>query len=290
EGLAAAGFGGIMYAYPVASEPAISRVVALARHGDFFARLDGVDSARLLDAAAREAGVCVNFTMIIDSGLGRFGVLPHQAAHLAHELAKFANLRFCGISTHPGHVYAAAAPTAEYARQEIAAMDAAAENLRRGGFSMEIISSGSTPTFSDAVAAPNIGILHPGNYVFHDAMQIALGAATQQDCALTILATIISHPRPSEFIIDAGAKSMGLDAGAHGNSAISGYGIVVGRPDMSIISLSEEVGKIYTKSPAQIGDKIRIIPNHACTAANLARRLITHSGENIIGEIQIDLR
>ena len=96
--------------------------------------------------------------------------------------------------------------------------------MRKAGIEPEMVSSGSTPTFALSIDDPNIEIYHPGNYVFNDCIQMSNGSATEDDCALTVLATVISHPSEGLYICDAGAKCLGLDQGAHGNSAIIGFG------------------------------------------------------------------
>ncbi|HPB17170.1 MAG TPA: amino-acid racemase, partial [Clostridia bacterium] len=92
--------------------------------------------------------------------------------------------------------------------------------------------------------------------------------------------------------IDAGAKCLGLDKGAHGNTAIKGYGYIIKHPDAVITSLSEEVGIINAgKEEFKIGDIVRIIPNHSCSTANLTSRLYCSQDGNISDEyIKTDIR
>jgi len=292
EALASAGISNIMYAYPVASQPALSRAVELARRCNFFARIDGAESGRLLAEAAID--VRINYTIIIDSGLHRFGVRPNQAVELACALAQYPALCLRGISTHPGHVYAASSPAdvRRYTQDEKNAMSEAACALETAGYRLDFISGGSTPTFMSSLSDETIKILHPGNYVFNDAVQITLGAAATEDCALTILATVVSSPHNGIFIIDAGSKTLGLDKGAHGNAALNGYGIIKNHPNLTISALSEEVGKIEASADTtlKVGDKIEIIPNHACVPANLTSFLILCRENEVVGSIEVDIR
>ncbi|MCL2189980.1 MAG: alanine racemase [Defluviitaleaceae bacterium] len=296
EVLARAGISNIMYAYPVANQPAIHRVLALAKSCSFYARIDGAEAATTLNAHALENGVRINYTIIIDSGLHRFGVAPEKARALADALRPLAGLSFCGISTHPGHVYAASSPAElpRYVYEETHAISTALEALKVGGYTCKIISSGATPTFTGAVSDVNINILHPGNYVFNDAIQVVLGVATEADCALTVLGSVISHPAEGVYIIDAGTKTLGLDKGAHGNTAIKSFGIIKNHPACEMVSLSEEVGKIIAppnyESPLRVGDKLQIIPNHACVPASLASCLILHNGEAVTERVKVDMR
>lgn len=296
EALCEAGHKNLMYAYPVASAASVRRVIELSRKCNFIIRLDTVEAAEIVDAAAREAGVIVNYTIIVDSGLHRFGVAPDKVAELAEKLDEFENLEPMGISTHPGAVYAAeeARQVPLYVQAEAAAMEIAAEGMRQAGLETEIISSGSTPTFALSIDDPNINIYHPGNYVFNDCIQMSNGSAKEEECALTVLATVISHPSEDLYICDAGAKCLGLDQGAHGNGSIVGFGRVIGHPELIVSGLSEEVGKLKVKedetTTLKVGDQIRIIPNHSCSTANLTDHLIAVRGDEAEGTIAVDIR
>lgn len=294
EGLAKAGLNNIMYAYPVASDVNIQRVIELAKKCNFIIRIDNYDGAKLLNTAAEAAGVKVNYTVTIDSGLHRFGILPEKAVAFADSLKEFKALNFKGISTHPGHVYSAVKhdDIQYYIDQEKGAVKSAADALKDAGYDLELVTSGSTPTFYDAVSDENINVFHPGNYVFMDNIQMSTDTAKESDCALSVYATVISHPSENLFICDAGAKCLGLDQGAHGNTAIKGYGYVKGHPELTVSSLSEEVGKLNVKGTTtlKVGDRIEIIPNHSCSTANLTGYFIGCRGQKVERLIEVDMR
>ena len=212
----------------------------------------------------------------------------------ADSLKEFEALNFKGISTHPGHVYSAVKheDIQYYVDQEKSAVKSAVDALKVAGYSLELVTSGSTPTFYKAVYDENINVLHPGNYVFMDNIQMSTETAKESDCALSVYATIISHPSENLFICDAGSKCLGLDQGAHGNTAIKGYGYVKGRPELTVSSLSEEVGKLHVEGTTtlKIGDKIEIIPNHSCSAANLTSYLTGCRGDKVERLIKVDMR
>ena len=289
EALAEAGYRDLMYAYPAADPLSIARLLRVAEKCDLILRIDGIEAARALNAAAREAGQCLSYTIIIDAGLHRFGVPPEKAGAFARALQQFESLRFRG-----GHVYAASAgeELPRYCAEERAAVKTAVESLRAAGFAPEIVSSGSTPTFRGTVGDGLLNLYHPGNYVFMDAIQLSTGTAREEDCALTILASVISHPREDLFLCDAGAKCLGLDQGAHGNSSIRGYGVVIGHPEITVAGLSEEVGKLHAegRTDLKVGDRIRIIPNHACSSANLTSYYVGHRGNEVDHLIAVDIR
>ncbi len=294
EALAADGVKNVMYAYPVATESSISRAVKLAQACNFIVRIDDLDAARAIDAGAAKAGVKLNYTVIVDSGLHRFGVTPEKVWEFAGAMKQFQHLQFKGISTHPGHVYGASckADLPKYCEDERKSIATAATALRKAGYELEIISSGSTPTFWGSLDDENIQIYHPGNYIFNDAIQLSTQTATEEECALCVLASVISHPREDLYICDAGAKCLGLDQGAHGNGSIKGFGVVKGHPELTVYSLSEEVGKLRVEGATdlKVGDKILIIPNHSCSTANLTSYYVGVRGEEIDRLIAVDIR
>lgn len=294
EALCDAGYDNLMYAYPVATEVSVKRVIALAKKCNFIVRIDGLEAAAAINIGAAAAGVKVNYTIIYDSGLHRLGVKPENMAVFAEAMKQFDHLVFKGLSTHPGHVYAAGSEEelSRYVADECAAAKAAVEAVKSVGLEPEIVSSGSTPTFRGAISDETIGIYHPGNYVFHDVIQMSTGTATQEECALYILASVISHPSEDLYICDAGAKCLGLDQGAHGNSSIVGFGVVKDHPELIVAGLSEEVGKLHVhgKTTLKVGDKIKIIPNHSCSSANLTSYYVGIRGDEVDHLISVDIR
>lgn len=294
ETLVHKGFHRIMLAYPVASVHNIRRVVGLAEKAEIVLTLDGVDAAAQMDQHLRSGNLTMDYLIKIDCGLHRLGVPPERAADLAMQLQAFHHLRLKGIGTHPGQVYGAATvdDVVAAAREETAALQLARDGLQADGFQISIVATGSTPTARRTMKEPLVTALRPGNYVFYDNIQVALGVVPEERCSLSILATILSHPQKDVFIIDAGSKCLGLDKGAHGNSLLSGFGRIKGHPELSIVSLSEEIGKlkISNVTSLRVGDKIQITPNHACSAANMTDGLIGHRNGTIEDFIAIDMR
>lgn len=295
EAMYAAGMKNIMYAYPVATDVSIGRVVELAKKcPGFIIRIDCAEAAKAINEGAEKAGISVNYTIIIDSGLHRFGLKPEKAVEFADMMKRFENLCFKGISSHPGHVYGACChdDIEQYCKDEVGAISAAADALREAGYELEIISSGSTPTFWGSISDKNIGIYHPGNYIFNDTIQLSTETAIEDECAMYVLASVISHPSDELFICDAGAKCLGLDQGAHGNSSIRGFGTVKGHPEITVYSLSEEVGKLHVdgKTDLKVGDKIMIIPNHSCSTANLTSYYVGVRGDEVDHLVHVNIR
>ena len=151
-----------------------------------------------------------------------------------------------------------------------------AQLLRTHGVTCEVVSVGSTPTARYAGAVPGVTEFRPGNYVFYDRMQVALGSAQAEDCSLTVIARVISRPDARRVVVDAGSKTFALDRGAHGTDALAGFGEDTAQ-HLVLERLSEEHGVFTLEMPGQsvgLGDRLRFVPNHACTVANLADMLL----------------
>lgn len=264
----------ILIANQLIGKDKMKRLMKLMEKAKVTVIVDSVVGAKELNDACEEASKEIQVLIEVNTGLNRCGVLPGQETLiLAQDIIKLPHLNFLGIMTHAGHVYGASDrnEVMEIGKAEGEMMVKTAELLRANGIPVEVVSVGSTPTAKMAGMIKGVTEIRPGNYVFHDMIQIGLGVAIKEDCSLSVLSTVISRPTPERIVIDAGSKTLALDQGAHGKSSVCGFGTVKGYDDVIIERLSEEHGilKVKPDCPLQIGDKIEIIPNHACTVVNL---------------------
>ena len=271
-----AGITDLLLGYEIVASPKLERAMALAARSRLIFAVDSMDGARALSGAAWAAGLTIRAWIEVESGLRRAGVLPPDAGPLAAAMADLPALELDGVFTHAGNAYAAPdrATIGQIAVAEAAAVRDAAEAIRnRTGRGVRAISVGSTPTAELVAREPGITELRPGNYVYYDAMQVALGTVPGDRTALTIGATVISRPRPDRAVIDGGAKTFGLDKGAHSSDFIKDYGRIVDGGEGALARLSEEHGilAVDPSSPLRPGDRVRVLPNHACTIGNLGR-------------------
>jgi D-serine deaminase-like pyridoxal phosphate-dependent protein len=291
EALFQAGLDDILVATQIVAAPKIRRAIELAMRGRLILAVDGVAGASALSAAAVDAGVVLEVSIEIDSGLSRCGIQPRQAGALAAQITTLEGLLLAGAFTHGGQIYGATnrAELAAASGSELDAMVTADSEIAVAKPPQWHLSVGSTPAALSRDRFPGVTEIRPGNYVFLDAIQVSLGVAEVSDCALTVAATVMSRPSPDRAVIDAGAKSLGLDMGVHGSSVISDYGALIGT-DGKLIRLSEEHGvlRIPTESPLDVGDRVRILPNHACSVANLHARYFGLRGDAVEREIPID--
>ena len=247
------------------------------------------------------AGKTLDVLVKIDVGFHRCGMDP-AAFDVADRIARIAalpGLRFRGLLSHAGHTYLAESvdEIAAMSATEIDILTGVAEQLRAGGVAVDEISVGSTPgaRFIDRQSAATE--MRPGNYVFFDRTQVGLGAAAFDDCALSIIATVVARHR-DRVILDCGSKTLAID-GARGFGPRDGHGAVfttldAHEPDDALVieRLSEEHATMRAMQPTslRIGDRVRVIPNHSCVVTNLMDELVLIDGDAVVDRLPVAAR
>jgi D-serine deaminase-like pyridoxal phosphate-dependent protein len=281
EVFAQAGFDDIFLAYPIVGADKARRLLALSERVRLAVGADSTEGAATLAGTFHAAGRALDVLLKVDSGFGRVGVPPEAALETATRLASLPGIRLRGVFTHAGHGYLRDTPegVAEVGRREGELLVEVAERLRRSGLPVEEVSVGSTPTARHAMAVPGISECRPGNYVFHDASQVSLGTCGLADCALSVLATVVSVPAAGRAVVDAGSKTLSSDPL---RPRAGGHGLVLGRRSR-LERLSEEHGvlQVAEGESFRVGERIRLLPNHACVVANLHDRLHVVRGERV---------
>ncbi len=320
EVFAEAGFEDIRLAYTVVGAAKWARLLVLAERGVRVSFcVDTVAGARLASAFFAERGAEAEVLIEVDTGHGRCGVWwDHpDALPLAQAVRALPGLRLAGLLTHGGQSYFGPAEgetrpeaLARAMREERDRLLALAARLHAdGALDAEAeLSVGSTPTmsvFENAEASTSDGVpfrvteVRPGNYVFHDLEQVALGAATLDDCALTVYATVVSK-QPDErggarLFLDAGKKVFTSDTGW----GTAGFGVLLYNPERMVtlphadlFALSEEHAWVRVPGGAtlDVGDRVRVVPNHACVAVNTQDELFVVDGEEVIETWAVDAR
>jgi D-serine deaminase-like pyridoxal phosphate-dependent protein len=239
----------------------------------------GVDHARQVDdlaAAARAEGVRLPVRVEIDLGAGRGGVAPEEAPAFTSWAREVPGLRLQGLYAYEGFTYDVADRGELHRRHRDAQRRLAdlAERLAPAFPDRPVVSLGSTPSLSAEVPLlPRVDEIRPGTYPFLDAAQAALAGGLDR-CAAHVLATVVSRVA-DRAVLDAGSKSLTSDARAAGVCATRGHGVVDGH-DLVLARLSEEHGVIDGPGAAalEVGERVRIVPNHVCPVVNLFDRLV----------------
>ena len=261
----------ILVAYPTVGSAKARRVASLPAHVRLTVALDSPRAADDLAAAAREAGRRVNVLVECDVGMRRVGVqTPQEAIALATHVVARRELQYAGITFYPGHIR-------EPVDQQAASLTALGEQLDRlldalgrAGLEPPVVSGGSTPTAWRTHQVRGVTEMRPGTYIYNDRTTATVGACTTEDCALSVLATVVSTAVPGQAVIDAGSKSLGREPVRGGEG--DGFGVLLENPDVIVRAMSEEHGLLdlsRTTWRPTVGERVRVIPNHVCIVVHL---------------------
>ncbi|MFL6202983.1 MAG: alanine racemase [Thermoanaerobaculia bacterium] len=261
------GFDDITWAFPV-QLTRLDEVRELARRITLRLVVDTEEAVQALESLELPLHVWLK----VDCGYHRAGVDPDspEALELARRLAGSSRLTFDGILTHAGHAYHARGreAIADVAEDERRVMTGFAERLRSAGIEVPEVSVGSTPGMWTVRGLEGITEARPGNYVFNDFEQVTLGACAARDCAVTVLASVVSaQPGRSWCVTDAGALALSKDPG-FGTSMgelFEDYEAGVLSGEARLTALSQEHGIL--SAPRPVGSRVRVLPNHSCLTA-----------------------
>lgn len=305
EVFADAGFTDIRLPYPLQPVNA-PRVLALLEKTRLSFVVDHLDVARGWSRAMARAGRTVDVLVKIDVGFHRCGIPadPATAVPFIAAVASLPGLALRGLLSHAGHGYHASSESElqTIAEDEARTLHALADAARERGIAIEELSAGATPTARYSLDQEWLTEYRAGNYVYFDRTQVGLGAATLDDCALTVLATVVSAPAPDRIVLDSGSKTLSSDL-ARGFRPIAGHGAVFpgeelhagARPDPALLveRLSEEHATVRVLDGAAAlrpGDRVRLVPNHACVVSNLVDRAWIVDGTRVLEPLDIAAR
>ena len=278
------GFTDIRLPYPINPANA-DRVLALLERTHLSFIVDHPGVAKQWSDCMTRAGKEVDILVKVDVGFHRCGIDPdsRDTLNVIKEIAALKGLRFKGLLSHAGQAYHAHSEQElrVMAQAEAQTMGDLAERCKKNGVPVEEVSAGATPPARFSVEEQAFTEYRPGNYVYFDRTQVALGAATIDDCALSVLATVVSKPAKNRIIFDSGSKTLTND-GARGFAPAPGFGVVVGHDNLVIERLSEEHATVRVDgtTPLEPGDRVRIIPNHSCVVSNLVDEAWLVDGES----------
>jgi D-serine deaminase-like pyridoxal phosphate-dependent protein len=294
EIMASHGLFDIQIANQVVAPQKMHRLLGLAGKCRLSCALDSAQNARDLSSLFESNHHTLDVLIEVDTGLHRCGLQSiDEIVALARLVCELHGLNFSGLMTHAGHAYGArsAEELKAIGTDEGESLVRAAEAVRSAGIPVAVVSVGSTPTARYASAVKGVTELRVGNYVFNDAIQVALGVAPIERCALSVLATVISTPDPERAVIDAGSKAFTSDSGAHGRRLVHGFGQLIGKKG-ELERLSEEHGVIKHVEQEKFTtcERLRIIPNHACAVVNMFDVAYLIEGNLVVGQIDIEAR
>lgn len=275
-----AGVQNILVSYNLIGAARSGRLAALLQRTPITLAADNPVTLEVYAQAGEAAGRAVDVVIECDTGRKRAGVeTPREAVQLAEQVKADPNLSFKGLLFYP---------TETSWPETQAFLNEASAGLADLGLDAEIISTGGTPNLANVGKLDGATEHRAGTYIFNDRMMMTCGAATLDDCALTVVSTVVSRAGPERGILDAGSKTLTSDTGG-----LDGHGLILEHPEARIAGFAEEHGFLDLAAcnarPA-VGDIVRVIPNHVCVVVNMVDRLIAVRGNQVVEVFNVAAR
>jgi D-serine deaminase-like pyridoxal phosphate-dependent protein len=288
--MADAGIKNIRIAYPIVGPEKLARLARLMKRAEVSISLDSIEVARGLSQLGTSIGKKIPILLKINTGLARVGVTPPEAVPLGRQLAALPGVDLVGILTHEGQAMRERSleGAKRAAREAGKIMVDTAEQMRAAGLNIREVSVGSTATAREIAYVRGVTEIRPGTYVFNDVNEITVGVASEETCALTVHATIVSIPADDRAILDAGSKTLTSDL--LGGSPSNGYGFIKGYPNVKIARLTEEHGILelqHARQTFEVGQRVEIIPNHVCPVVNLTDVMYLMRNGECEGQVEV---
>ena len=300
EVFVAAGIDNIRLPYPVNPSNA-SRLFPLMDRASISIIVDHLAVASGWSEAMQRAGRVLDVMIKVDVGFHRCGIDPEERSALdfVRAVSSMNGLRLRGLLSHAGHGYHATSEDqlCAIAAREAEILTGLRDRARAAGIDVGELSVGATPTLRFSVRQRGLTELRPGNYVYFDRTQVALGAASLSDCALTVLATVVSKPAADRIILDCGSKTLTNDQ-ARGIAKVVGYGAVLNadgsaeESSLTIERLSEEHAMVRVAGSTRLepGDRVRVVPNHSCVVSNLVDVVRLVEDDRVVDSLPVAAR
>ena len=278
-----AGLDDLLIAYPIVGPTKTHRLAALAQRATITVSLDSETAARGIAAAVSERDANVNILVELDVGFGRCGVANEtEALKLAQTILSLRGLDFRGLMFFPGHFGVEPEQRATLRAQVNEFLDRCLETFAGAGVPLTTISGGSTPSRYESHLFHSVNETRPGTYIFNDRNTVGVAAASLDDCALSVLVTIVSTSVSGHGAIDGGSKTFSSDRYQAEDGR--GFGLVKDDPAIEIERLSEEHGHLNlsrSERRYRVGDRLAIIPNHVCSTVNMHDEIYGVRGERV---------
>lgn len=291
EVMVEAGAGQILVAHPIVGAEKVRRLVALTAKAEIIVAVDSFAAAEGLARVAAEQGAELGVLVEFDSGSHRCGVQAgSECAELGKRIATLKGTRLRGLFTYFGGVWGSETERLKQIEEARSAVAVSVKMFQDAGLSTEIVSAGSTPAAEMSHLVPGITEIRPGTYVYNDLNSLYQDICTTEECAVSVIATVVSTAVKDLAIVDAGSKTFSSDRLSVGHA--EGFGQGRKNPSMRISKLNEEHGFIPLSGTGRlsVGDVLEILPNHVCTCINMHDEVFTHRSGDVVGKMRVDGR
>ena len=278
-----AGLTDVLIAYPIVGPTKTQRLARIAERATITISLDSEDAARGISAAVSERGTNVRVLVELDIGFGRCGIANEtEALNLAQTISSLPGLTFQGLMFFPGQFGVEPEKRSELRKQVNAQLDRCVEAFERARVPVKTVSGGSTPSRYESDLFHGVNEVRPGTYIFNDRNTVGVSAAQLNECALSILVTVVSTSVGGHAVIDGGSKTFSSDRyqAEHGR----GFGLIKEDPAAEIERLSEEHGHVNIERSDRryrVGDRLMVIPNHVCSTVNMHDEIYGVRGDRV---------
>ena len=270
EAVIHAGIRDVLIANQIVGAQKIARLINLAKHSEIMVAVDNAENVQAISEAAAAKGATVRMLIEVNIGMDRCGVEPGEPTlKLAEQIRQRPNLIFEGLMGYEGHTVAKPIRSERdaAAREAMQRLVDAKAYLEKHGVQVSIMSGGGTGTFNITGSIPEMTEVQAGSYVLMDSTYRNVeGVGDHFDCALSVLATVVSRPSANRMIVDTGLKVLAKEFGIPQPVGVNG---------VEMTGLSEEHGTILVSDEnvsLKPSDKLEILPTHCCTTVNLHDR------------------
>lgn len=278
-----AGITDILIAYPIVGAAKAKRLATIAGRASITVALDSEEAAVDISEAVSRQGTKAGILVELNVGFNRCGVSNEvEALTLANKISSLPGLEFKGLMFFPGHFGVEPEQRSVLRAQVNELLERVFEACTREQLPLSIVSGGSTPAAYESELFHHVNEVRPGTYIFNDRNTVGVSAASLNDCALSVLVTVISTSVSRRAAIDGGSKTFSSDRYQAGDG--NGFGLVKEDHAAQIERLSEEHGHLnITRSDRRykVGDRLSVIPNHVCTTVNMHDEIYGVRGEQV---------
>ena len=270
EAVIHAGIRDVLIANQVVGAQKIARLINLAKHSEIMVAVDNPENVQAISEAAAAKGATVRMLIEVNIGMDRCGVEPGEPTlKLAEQIRQSPNVVFEGLMGYEGHTVAKPIRSERdvAAREAMQRLVETKHYLEKHNVEIPIMSGGGTGTFNITGSISEMTEVQAGSYVLMDATYHNVeGVGDHFDCALSVLATVVSRPSSDRMIVDTGLKVLAKEFGIPQPVGVNG---------IEMTGLSEEHGTMQVSDEnvsLKPGDKLEILPTHCCTTVNLHDR------------------
>lgn len=284
EIMADEGLQDILIAYPLVGESKLRRLKQLALRSRVRVAVDSLEVAKAISDQLAFSDTSVGVLVEFDTGMSRCGLpITGHSIDVVKRIMDLPGLDFLGILIYPGQFLVSPAEREALLIEENEKLKALLEMLGAERIRAATVSGGSTPAAYMSHRFHGVTEIRSGTYIFNDMNTVGCEAASIDDCAVTVLSTVVSTSVRGRAIIDGGSKTFSSDRWLSGNK--QGFGRILEGPQAFFETMSEEHGHLdvsRSERSFRVGERLHVVPNHVCSTINMHDTVYGVDGEMVV--------